>query len=54
MQLISVNQAEDIRGFIERARKVFGPDKEFAFATWPDGSLKLIVKRKEIKIEKKS
>ena len=54
MQSISVNQAEDIQKFIERARKVFGPDKEFTFAIWPDGSLKLIVKRKRVEVEKKS
>ncbi|MBA7639636.1 hypothetical protein ES703_47296 [subsurface metagenome] len=44
MNKLEINHIEDIQGVIKKARGKFGKAEGFAFALWPDGSLKLIVK----------
>jgi len=44
MQTLKISRTDDIQGVIEKAKRKFGKDKEFAFAKWLDGSLRLIVK----------
>jgi len=45
MNKLKVNRIEDIQGLIKKAGGKFGKARGFAFAEWPDGSLRLIVKR---------
>jgi len=54
MQTLKVSRMDDIQGVIEKAKRKFGKDKEFAFIKWPlDGTLRLIMTDgKEIKVEK--
>ena len=47
MQTLKISRTDDVQGVIEKAKRKFGEDKKFSFAEWPDGSLRLIVERKE-------
>jgi len=44
MNKLKVNRIEDIQGLIKKAGGKFGKAGGFAFAKWPDGSLRLIIK----------
>lgn len=44
MQTLKISRTDDIQRVIEKAKRKFGKDKEFAFAIWPDDSLRLVIK----------
>lgn len=39
---LKVNFFDNVDEIIRQAKRKFGKDKKFAFARWPDGSLRLI------------
>ena len=43
--MLKISRTDDIQGAIEKAKRKFGEDKGFAFARWPDGSLRLVVQK---------
>lgn len=58
MQTLKISRTDDIQGVIEKAKRKFGEDKEFALVEWPDGwpfgSLRLVmIDKKEVKVEGK-
>ena len=47
MRALKINFFDDVDEIIHKTRGKFGKDKGFAFAEWPDGSLRLIVNKQE-------
>lgn len=43
MNSLKINFFVNMDEIIRKAKRKFGEDKEFSFAEWPDGSLRLIM-----------